>query len=144
VVIDTNVVVSSDLSPRGTAAQVLNCWREEGFDLLVSEPILEEYERVLRCDRVRRRHGLSDEEISQIVEDFRELAILVPIVPADALNAIEEDPADNMLLECAVVGGAECIVSGDEPVLALASYSGIQVLSPAAFLLAYSASGDSV
>lgn len=134
VVVDTNVVVSRYLAPQGRAALVLERWQQEKFYLLVSEPILREYERVLKYDRLRSRHGLSDEEIAELIEDFREFAVLVIVGPEATLGVVKQDREDNKFLECAAVGGAECLVSGDEHLLALEQYQGSQILSPAAFL----------
>ena len=44
------------------------------------------------------------------------------------------DPNDDMVLECAVAAGAQCIVSGDKDLLALDPYNGIRIVSPAEFL----------
>jgi putative PIN family toxin of toxin-antitoxin system len=45
------------------------------------------------------------------------------------------DPGDDMVIECAVVAGAQCIVSGDKDLLALDLYEGIRIVSPAEFLV---------
>src|SRR5919202_1831035 len=100
VVVDTNVVVSRYVAPRGRPAQVLNHWQQGDFDLLVSEPILREYERVLGYDHVRTRHLMSDEEITDIIEDFGEFAIVVD--PSEKLAVVKDDPDDDKFLECAV------------------------------------------
>jgi predicted nucleic acid-binding protein len=44
------------------------------------------------------------------------------------------DPNDDMVLECAVVSGAQFIVTGDKDLLVLNPYSGIQIVTPAEFL----------
>lgn len=132
VVVDTNIVVSRSISAKGAPAEVLRRWRQEQFELLVSEPMLDEYERALGYERVRVRHQMSDDEIHEVVTQFRRFAILVE--PTETLAVIEDDPDDNRVLECAVAGEAEYIVSGDAHLLTLKRYQGIQILSPAAFL----------
>jgi len=134
VVVDTNVVVSRYLAPRGAPSLVFEHWRLEHFVFLVSEAILQEYERVLKYERIRSRHKMSDEEVAEVIEGFYEFAVLVPIGPEDRFAVVKDDPADDKFLECAAAGGAECIVTGDEHLLALEQYHGIQILSPAAFL----------
>jgi predicted nucleic acid-binding protein len=47
---------------------------------------------------------------------------------------IAEDPDDNRVLECAVKGGAELIVSGDRHLLKLAQYRGIAIVTVRQFL----------
>jgi putative PIN family toxin of toxin-antitoxin system len=44
------------------------------------------------------------------------------------------DPNDDMVLECAVVSGAQFIITGDKDLLALDSYNGIRIVTPAEFL----------
>jgi predicted nucleic acid-binding protein len=50
------------------------------------------------------------------------------------LAIIQEDPADNRYLECAVEGAAAYLVSGDRLLLSLGTYQGIQIVSPRVFL----------
>lgn len=132
VVIDTNVVASAFLSPKGTPARLIEQWRREAFQLLVSEVILTEYERALNYERVRARHGMTAQEIAEVAADFRQVAVLV--APKERLSVIPQDEADNRFLECAVTGAAEYVVSGDAHMLALKEYREIQILSPAEFL----------
>lgn len=132
VVVDTNIVVSRSISAKGVPAEILRQWRQERFELLVSDPMLAEYERALGYERVRVRHQMSDDEIHEVVTQFRRFAILVE--PTETLVVIDDDPDDNRVLECAVAGGAEYIVSGDAHLLTLKRYREIQILSPATFL----------
>ncbi len=59
--------------------------------------------------------------------------VLVRPELAIPLNACR-DPADNMLLECAVSGNAEWIVSGDKDLLMLHPFHGVKIVSPADLL----------
>ena len=61
VVLGANVLVSAILSPRGTPAQILNAWRAEQFDLVISEAILAEIDRVFRYPKIAKRHRWSEE-----------------------------------------------------------------------------------
>lgn len=131
-VIDTNVIVSAFLSPRGIPARILGAWEDQAFELLVSEPILAEYQRALSYEPVRVRHRRSQEQIATDIQRFRIFAILIQV--SERLEVIEADPADNKFLECAIAGGAEYIVSGDSQLQNLQEYRGIRILSPAVFL----------
>jgi putative PIN family toxin of toxin-antitoxin system len=132
-VIDTNVIVSRSVSQKGASARIFDHWLEGRFELVVSEDILAEYERALGYERTRKRHGYTFEQIRDFVDDIRQSAILV--VVDTILNIVEADPDDNKIIECAVAGNADYIVSGDAHLLDLGEYQGIQVLPPAAFLL---------
>ena len=131
VVLDTNVVVSAFLSPTGTPAQILARWENQEFDLIISEPLLREYRRALNYERVAARHRMTPGEVEEVVDGFRQFAVLVE--PTGALE-LPEDPDDAKVLECAVEGSAEYIVSGDAHLLRLHGHQGIAVLPPAAFL----------
>lgn len=132
VVVDTNVLVSRYLSPLGKPAQVFAQWEGGAFELAVSEAILAEYERALNYDKARRRHGLTPEQVHEIVEGVRILAIVVE--PRQALAVVAADPDDNRFLECAVTARADYVVTGDRALLDVGAYAGVQMLSSSAFL----------
>jgi putative PIN family toxin of toxin-antitoxin system len=132
-VLDTNVIVSSFLSPTGIRALVLALWEKGLFELVVSSAILAEYERVLAYQGVQERHGMSQATIATVVADFRSFAIVVE--PDEAIDVIADDPSDNRFLEAAVAGNCEYVVSGDPHLLRLGEFRGIQVVPPATFLM---------
>lgn len=134
VVLDTNVVVSRFMVPVGKSAQIIKHWEERRFTLLISKPLFEEYSKVMSYKHIRRRHGLTDEQIEDALAPFMEYALLVE--PKVIVKAVGDDPDDDKLLECALAGGADYIISGDAHMLTLKEYETIKILSPAAFLLA--------
>ena len=134
VVLDANVLVSAVISSRGAPAQILRLWEEERFDVLVSQPILEELERVLHYPRIQQRYDLPEEDVASFLRFMRSGAIIVE--PSDKVTVIERDPSDNRHLECAVAGGASYIVAGDQHLLQLGEFRGIVILPPAGFLVA--------
>jgi putative PIN family toxin of toxin-antitoxin system len=75
---------------------------------------------VLR-DKFRR----DDEEAKKAVQMIGSLADLVK--PRHRISLLSDDP-DNRVLECAVEGRADFIVSGDSHLLALKEYQGIPIL----------------
>jgi putative PIN family toxin of toxin-antitoxin system len=132
VVLDANVFVSAILSPKGAPARILRAWRDERFQLVVSEPILAEIAQVLRYPRLKKRHGWVESQVDEFVADLAHLAILV--YPEKPFAVVAEDPSDNRYLECAVAGAAEYLVSGDQHLLELKSLDDVTILSPAAFV----------
>jgi|SRR5712691_11312694 len=133
VVLDTNVVVSALCSGRASPARILERWHQEQFELIVSEPILAEYRRVLGYEKLRPRHRLAERGIVDFVNELRRFAELVPV--EISLAVITSDPSDNRFLECAVAGRADYIVSGDAHLLDLDTFQELRILAPAAFLL---------
>lgn len=133
VVLDTNVLVSTYLSARGgTIARLLDAWQQGTLDLVVSQPILDEYQRVLSYPRLSRAHGKDSAQLQADIDRIRRTSFLVRETPE--IHVVERDPSDNIFLECAVAGAAEIIVSGDSDLLDLGEYQGIQILSAAAFV----------
>jgi len=132
VVLDTNVIVSSLLSCGGPPADVIRRWEADEFGVAISPPLLSELERVLKYPRVRERYQKNQETLTAFLKRFSTVATLVD--PQLTLEVIEEDPADNRVLECAVDAGAEYIVTGDAHLVRLKEYRGIVILTPVEFL----------
>jgi putative PIN family toxin of toxin-antitoxin system len=131
-VLDANVVVSGILSEKGVPGRILKASIGERFHLVTSAPILEELRRVLNYSKIRRRHGWSEAEVLEFVEDLAGFAIVVP--GQLRLEVVAEDPSDDRYLECALEGGAGCIVSGDRHLVGLGQYEGVEILAPRRFL----------
>jgi uncharacterized protein len=131
-VLDTNILISRILSPYGNPARIFQRLRDEAFELVLSEPILAEFREMMSCDRLRRLHRLSDEEIVSAAADLAATATLVE--PAERLNVVPDDLDDDKFLEAAVAGEAEFVVSGDHHLLVLKTFRGIRVLTPAVFV----------
>ena len=126
VVADTNVFVSA-LQFGGKPKQLLDVAIEGQVDLAVSEAIIAETLRVLR-DKFER--------VSEwVAEADRQLRVITRLVqPTESIQAIEADPTDDRILECAVAAEAEVIVSGDTHLLSLGSFRGIPIQRVAEFL----------
>jgi uncharacterized protein len=129
VVADTNVLVSA-LQFGGKPKELLGLAVDGHVDLAISEPILEETLRVLR-DKF---HRTSDE----LGETDKQLRVIARIVtPTENIKAVDADPSDDRILECAVEADAEIIVSGDQHLLALGSFRGIPIQRVGEFLAAF-------
>jgi putative PIN family toxin of toxin-antitoxin system len=131
-VLDTNIVVSHTLAPRGPISAILSYWLRNAFDLVVSEALLEEYEAALKKPYIQAHHHKSEAAIATLIKRFRKLAIVV--TPTETLTVVPDDPDDNKIIECAVAGEADYIVTGDAHLLAIKAYQGIQILTPALFV----------
>lgn len=135
VVLETNVIVSRYLTPHGRVARIVDLWEHNAFEMIVSEVILSEYDRVLHYPRHRRKHGLTDAQLEEIGEAFREFAELVE--PGETPAVVTEDLDDDHFLACADSGGADCLVTGDTHLLNLGFYKAIPILPPEDFLSRY-------
>ncbi len=133
VVLDNNLIISALLSPQGTPANIIDRWEEGEFDVAVSDPLLDELERALGYDRIKKYFRGTDFNKNIFIKHLQETTILVK--PLIRLKVITDDPDDNRLLECAVTSGSSYIISGDQHLLDLKEYQGIQILSPAGFVV---------
>jgi len=133
-VLDANVVVSAILSPKGIPAKILTVWRAEEFSAVVSKAIVNEIARVLRYPKIKRRHRWPEKQILIFLEDLVRLSVFTP--GNLSLSVIADDPTDNRYLEAGLEGEADYLVSGDEHLLGLVAYQGMQIVRPREFLTA--------
>jgi hypothetical protein len=127
IVADSNVIISGFLFG-GNPARVLATFVSGGALGFTSLPILDEVRGVLQ----RPKFGLSAEQALAFVGELHLLCRVVE--PRHRVQAIAEDPKDNMVLECADAARAEFIVSGDAHLLNLEQWGSIRILSPAEFM----------
>jgi putative PIN family toxin of toxin-antitoxin system len=131
VVFDTNVLVSYLLTHRPPIATLIDLHLARGDIVLVTAPeLLEELDRVLRYPRLQRYY--TEEERTRFVALLMALSELVEL--PEGIPRICRDPDDDRLIACAVAGGADVIVSGDDDLLALEQVGEILIL-PALELL---------
>ena len=127
VVLDTNVYFSAFRGTRGVPFELWQRALRREYTLLVSPAIIRELAQVLRS-------GLKWPE-AQIVAQLKLLVRVAKVVePGVALQVIKADPDDDRILECAVGGGADLIVSGDQHLTRLKNFDGIGIVRPAYFL----------
>lgn len=127
VVFDTNVLVSGYLW-QGLPRRALERIRSDDWTLLVSKDAIDELIRVLAYNKF----GLNSEEIEPIIFDLTKITEFVEV--KSKLQAIKEDPTDNIFLSLAVDGQAHLIVSGDHHILNLGEYRGIRIVPVRKFL----------
>lgn len=120
VVLDSNILVSA-LGWRGPPHEVYVLARGESLELVTSQPLLDELERVLRYPKFE----FSEAEIGRFLADVKAHARIVR--PGAEIRVVADDLADNRVVECAVSGRADWIVSGDEHLLALGEYDRIRI-----------------
>lgn len=135
-VIDTNIVVSALISPRGTPDAIVRALRRSAFQLVVSHAVLAEYEAVPSRPRLARRFKLSDGDVPEFLRLLLYRADLVN--PAAVLPLTVRDAKDRHLLMAALGGNAGYLVSGDLDLLTLdgdPALGSLKIVKPRAFLL---------
>ena len=120
-VFDTNIFISAFVIPHSKAEKALLKIIEAKDRLIISKDIINEILSVLSKKFHRDREALSHiafylSEIAQTIET------------AVKLNVLKDDP-DNRILECAISGNADAIVTGDKAILGLRQFKGIKMMS---------------
>ena len=130
VILDTNVFISG-IFFSGPPSQILEAWRNQSIQILFSQKILDEYQKVAEALAVK----FPTVDILPILEL---VTIHGQLVDAQGLEiSVCEDPADDKFFECAVAGKCKTIVSGDKHLLKLSGYQEIMVLKPRDFMEKY-------
>jgi len=127
IVLDTNVLISAIVfgrDPRTILEKVI----AGKVRCVLSFAILDELRDVLQ----RPKFGFTLEQAITVVEELR--AVCEIVNPTRRLRTIKTDPTDNRILECALEGRADAIVTGDAHLLKLKEFRGILIVTPAEFL----------
>ena len=127
VVPDTNVLISAFMVEGNEYRLIENGFKKEIL-LITSLAIIEEFKEVARRPRI----GFAKEDIDEFIDALLEVSKLV--IPTQIITGICRDPDDEKLLEAAVEGKADYIVSGDKDWLSLRNFRGIKIVSAAALL----------
>jgi putative PIN family toxin of toxin-antitoxin system len=136
-VIDTNVWISAFLNPAGNPARVYQAARAGHFVVIISRPLLAELAEVLIRPRLQHTRQLTKQQIEVFISGIEGAATQVPVTGSLALC---RDPNDDMVLETAMAGKANYIVSRDEDLTRdldlrdTAAARNIQIVTVAQFL----------
>jgi putative PIN family toxin of toxin-antitoxin system len=125
-VFDTNIFVSALSVPGGRAAVALDRVVSGDVQLAISNPIIREV-----LDVLARKFDRDPEELARVAVFLADLADVVS--PRTTIEELRDEP-DNRILECAVTGRADVIVTGDRAMLQLRAYRGISIVSLRTFL----------
>ncbi len=130
-VVDTGVLVSALIRPRGTIGDVLRALRDGRFVPIYSTPMVVEIVDVLSRPKFQVKYHVQPDDMTALVNLLRLRGELV--IPEREITACR-DPKDNKFLEAALVGEADVIVTGDDDLLVLHPFEGVDILRPAEFL----------
>ena len=124
-VLDSNIYISALLFA-GIPYKILNHAIKGKIKLLISREIIGETAGVLRNKFYWPEHN-----IDKFVRSISHVCEIVKI--NQKLEIIKENASDNKILECAVNGNADLIISGDKHLLGLKIFEGIPIKNPKYF-----------
>jgi putative PIN family toxin of toxin-antitoxin system len=127
-VLDTNVLISAVIST-GVCHDVLVSGFRGEFEIIVSVATLTEFRETLL--KYPEKFNMDETEIQREVETVRYFAEFVD--PEERITVVEDDPDDDKFLEAAVAGNVDYVVTGDQHLLNLGSFRGIEIVDPRTF-----------
>jgi putative PIN family toxin of toxin-antitoxin system len=127
-VIDTNVMLSG-LLWHGTPHRLIEQAHRGAVSLVSSPALLEELAEVLAREKFAAILARSGTAAAQVLEDTQRLVHLV--TPPPLPRPVCRDPDDDAVLAAALAAQVDLIVSGDDDLLALQTFQGIPIVSPA-------------
>ena len=127
IVLDTNVFISG-IFFGGPPSQIFQSWRKSQIKIVLTEQILEEYQRVGE-ELSAKYPSINIEPIIELFTIFGEFVETKGIT-----ETICEDPDDNKFIECAIASKSKLIVSGDKHLLKISGYKEIEVFKPRQFV----------
>jgi putative PIN family toxin of toxin-antitoxin system len=131
-VLDTNVLISGLIVAQGPPCQILDAWLESLFTLVTSLYLVEELVHVLSYPRITERLRLDESELAAVLDALLSRAEVTS--GRFRMPGVTRDPKDDSVVACAKEGEADYIVSGDQDLLVLGEYEGIQVVTPRQFV----------
>ncbi len=132
VVFDTNIWLSA-IFWKGEANKLVESCISKNIEIIVTEEVLLEITKVLNTEAKFQKFV---EDRNQKIEDLIRtiLSISTLISPKSRIELIKDHPQDNIILEAALDGGADYIVSYDNHLLNMIEFREIKILGPKEFL----------
>jgi putative PIN family toxin of toxin-antitoxin system len=126
-VFDTNVLVSARLSLLGNPARCLALANLRQIESITCQSILDEF-----VEKLISKFDYEPSRAAEAADQIRKISRLVEL--GETPHLMPEDADDDKIVQCALVGGASHIVSGDKHLLALKNYKDIAIVRPTDFL----------
>jgi putative PIN family toxin of toxin-antitoxin system len=108
-VLDTDVLVAALRSDRGASRQLLLAALDGRIEILVSVPLVLEYEAVLTRPQLLKDVEITTGEVRAILDAI--LAMAIPVEMWFLWRPQLKDPSDEMVLETAVNGNADYLAT---------------------------------
>ena len=125
-VFDTNILFSAT-AWRGNPFQCVERARAGEIQAVTCPELIEEL-----AEKLELKLGFSPEQSVETLADY--LGFLRMVSIPKLLDAVPRDPDDNMVLECAIEGKAQYIVTGDKDLLVLKTFRDVQIVRASDFL----------
>lgn len=126
IVLDTNIYIAAGLH-EGFSAYIVEVITESPeFTIIISEEILIELDQ-----KLKNKFNWLQEDIDRYTKGLTKIGKLIKI--GEKVNVVKRDPDDNKILECALAGKADLIVTIDQDLIKLKQFRGIGIIHPKTF-----------
>lgn len=122
IVFDTNIFIAAALKG-GFSEDIIKMASSNLLTLVCSEEILDELEH-----KLIKKFDWSKKDIQFFIDTIREISEMAQI--EEKLSVITRDVDDNKILECALAGKADLIVSSDQDLIKLKKFKDIAIIHP--------------
>jgi putative PIN family toxin of toxin-antitoxin system len=130
IVVDTSIIASALIGKRGPSREVLRKCMLQEYKPLISTTLFEEIEDVISRERIIKACPLPKNDIRELVNAFYDTCRWVPVYFLWRPNLSDE--GDNFLIELAIAGNAETIVTNNTKDLEGSEllFEGLKILKP--------------
>lgn len=123
IVLDTNIYIAAALR-NSFSEDIVNIIRTtQNLTGITSEVILAELE-----DKLQTKFNWLQEDINRLLLKIRKMVEVVEV--KEKVSMVTRDPKDNQILECALAGEANLIVTLDQDLIKLKTFKGIGIIHP--------------
>ena len=128
VAVDTNVLISA-VGWNGNERQVIEKALDGEVILIIGDKVIDEFDEVVQRQKFSFIDRSKIDSFLQLLSHFAEI-----VHPKENVCLIAEDPDDDMVLESAIEGSVDVIVTGDKHLLRLGKFNGIPIVTASQFL----------
>src|SRR3989344_1596395 len=114
VTLDTNILISSTFWD-GDSNKILNKVENNKIELILSEKLIKEFTKVFNYEEIQNKIRDKSLEMNRTVEKVISLSKIV--MPLSKFDIVSEDSDDNKVIECAVEGKVDYIITNDNHLL---------------------------
>ena len=111
---DTNIFVRTVIRKDNLPNHLLSLWREGRFILILSQPIIDEVEKVLSRRKLRLKYQYTLNEVRNLVELLQKTNI---VEVNTSFELCHRDSTDNIFVDCAILGRVQFLVSTDNDLI---------------------------
>lgn len=130
VVLDANVLAPAFLGKTSASVRLVNLWRRQVYELVVSEHLLGELTRTYTDSYFRRR--ITPERSARVLAFLRRRALLTELTVT--VSGVATQPEDDLVLATGLSAAADYLATRDRQLLKLGSVQGMRIVRPGQLL----------